>query len=262
MMHVASEGQGRPVILLHGWACHGGFWAPQVKELAAVCRLFRPDLPGHGQSRAEPAQQSISGIADAVMHLLESRDITDAVLVGWSMGALVAFDLLRRHGRQRVGALVIEDMTPRLLNDADWPHGLRGGFDAAQNRAALGAMRADWVGFTAASLPHLFSRDDRPLPELLAWLEREITSSDPAVMTTLWDSMSRSDYRADLPGFDLPSLVIYGEKSQLYAPDVSAWITGALPRANRVGIPGAGHIPHLEQPELFNSALRAFLAAS
>jgi len=257
-MHVRDIGQGPPLVFLHGWSCHGGFYAPQIEALSSRFRLLLPDLPGHGDSPAASAQPGIADLADALHAMLHRLRLERPILIGWSMGAMVAFDYLQRYGQQDLGGLVIEDMTVRITTDATWSLGLGGAFDAAQNAATLAAMRMDWDGFGAAFLPHLFARDAVPDAGLQQWIGAEITRNDSAVMASLWSSMAAQDYRALLPQIRLPSLIIYGGASQLYAPEVSAYLEAHIPHAQRICLARSGHMPHLEQAAAFNAALADF----
>jgi pimeloyl-[acyl-carrier protein] methyl ester esterase len=258
-MHVRDIGSGPPLVFLHGWSCHGGFFTPQVEALQDRFRLLLPDLPGHGQSPA-PDDLSITGLADALHDMLIQHRVERPVLIGWSMGAMVAFDYLRRHGWRGIAGLVIEDMTARISTEAGWRLGLGGGFDAAQNAATLGLMQADWKGFSAASLPHLFARHHAPDAALKHWVGAEMVKNDPATMAALWASMAAQDFRDLLPRLDLPCLVVHGGGSQLYAPEVSEWLVATLPHARSLCLDRSGHMPHLEQHAEFNAALAAFAA--
>lgn len=217
-----------------------------------------PDLPGHGKSPRAGRLLTIALLADELAQELDSRNLRDVILVGWSMGAHVAFDYLARHGTQRVAGLVVEDMTPRLINDDDWALGLRGNFDAPQNELVLSAITSDWASHSAAFLPRLFASNGQPDRMLTQWLHKEISNCDPVAMAQLWRSMSAGDYRQLLAGLDCPTLVLYGSESQLYGAEVSAWMARTLPRGHRIAIPKAGHMPHLEQPDAFNAAVRQF----
>lgn len=256
-MDVLDIGRGRPLVLLHGWSCTRNFWRPQIEALSKTFRLVVPDLPGHGRSPADPATLSIAAIAGRVQRLIAARELDRPVLVGWSMGALAAFDLIRQFGTGSLGGLVIVDMTPRLLNDGEWTLGLQG-FDPQVNALMLAAIRADWPANARLLLPRLFARGRPVDPDLAEWMGREMGMADPEAMAALWDSMARQDYRALLPSIDIPALVIHGGESQLYAPEVAGYLASRLQRAERVSCANSGHAPHLEEPELFNTLLRAF----
>src|SRR5690606_38325312 len=117
-LHLHRAGRRRPgvpiLILLHGWSCHGGFYGPQLEALGGLTEVIAPDLPGHGKT-ADAVTPGIEAGADALAETMQEEGIADAVLVGWSMGALVAWSMIERHGSGRIAALVVEDMAPRVI---------------------------------------------------------------------------------------------------------------------------------------------------
>lgn len=256
-MQVEMRGGGRPLILLHGWSSHGGYFAPQ-RELADRFRLVIPDLPGHRHSPSAADVLDIPTLARELRVLVEKERLDNAVLIGWSMGAMVAFEYLRAHGSAGIAGLVVEDMTPRILNDAGWQLGIRGGFDQAQSDQAVQAMRADWSAHGRASAARLFARGGPADPALLAWTETEIQRNDGEAMAALWRSMAEQDFRSLMPSLRLPVLIVHGGESQVYDPTVSAWLEHAIPDARRICLAHSGHAPHMEQPADFNAALARF----
>ena len=257
-MYVAEAGQGRPLILLHGWSSHGGYFAPQMEGLREHFHMLCPDLPGHRNSVAPLAELTIPQLADGLYRLIAERGISNAILVGWSMGAMVAFDYIARYGSTALAGLVIEDMTVRIVNDAGWHFGIRNGFDAAQSEGAVQAMRSDWPSYAHGSLPRLFARAMPPDRELLSWAAAEIAANDGRAMAALWQSMAEQDFRWLLPQLQIPVLLLHGGDSQLYEPAVHRWISERIPNARRLCLERAGHSPHLECPAEFNAALTAF----
>lgn len=260
-MHVAETGQGRPLIFLHGWSSHGDYFAPQVEAFRDRYHLLLPDLPGHRNSIAPLAELTIPRLADSLHDLIVKRGLRDAVLIGWSMGAMVAFEYIRRYGSGALAGLVIEDMTVKIVNDAGWRLGIRNGFDASQNAATIQAMQADWQAYAQNSLPRLFARSQQPEEKLYAWASAEIAKNDGRAMSALWASMAAQDYRRLLPQLRLPVLLLHGGESQLYEPAVSQWMAANIRGAQRLCLDRAGHSPHLEMPADYNAALTAFLAA-
>lgn len=260
-MYVAEAGQGRPLIFLHGWSSHGGYFEPQLDAFRATHHVVIPDLPGHRHSVAPAAQLSIPHLADRLHEMIMAKGLRHAILVGWSMGAMVAFDYLTRYGSDALGGLVVEDMTAKIVNDFEWRLGIRNGFDAAQNAAVLQAMQSDWQGYAMGSLPRLFARAHRPEQALYDWVGGEIANNDGQAMAALWASMAEQDYRALLPRLRLPVLLLHGGDSQLYEPAVAEWIAAQIPGARRLCLDRTGHSPHLEDPAAYNGALKAFSAA-
>jgi pimeloyl-[acyl-carrier protein] methyl ester esterase len=248
-----------PLLCVHGWAAHGGLFAPQFARFADTHRVIAPDLRGHGRSRAGAAPD-IAGMADDVAALLEDLDLDGVVAVGWSMGAAVLWDLLRRSpAAERIAGLVVVDMTPRILNDVSWRLGLAGGFDALDSARATMRMREDWREFSVRVAANALASEGAP-PALLETLQADFAGNDPELMAQAWESLCSMDLREDIARIATPTLVAYGARSQLYAPDVSAYLVAHAPNAVRVPFQRSGHAPHLEEPERFNRLLNDFVA--
>jgi pimeloyl-ACP methyl ester carboxylesterase len=256
---VVEQGEGPPVVLLHGWSAHGGFFAPQLELSKLGRRIIVPDLPGHGRDRRPHTCVSIAEMAGALARFLAERDLRDVTLVGWSMGATVALEYLVRNGPGRIASLVIIDMTARIVNDGNWTLGLTSGLDARGAEIAARAMARDWPRYARRIAPSLFAPGLPPEHELVAFALANIANNDGDTLASVWRSLARADHRKTLPSIELPSLVIAGEQSQLYRPAVTQWLASQLPDSRHVVIAGAGHTPHLEQPVAFNEAVADFM---
>lgn len=261
MMHVAETGSGRPLIFLHGWSSHGGYFGPQAAALARDFRLLMPDLPGHRHSPAAPDALSIPSLAAELRNLITTRGLEKPMLIGWSMGAMVALDYIAQFGSEGLYGLVIEDMTVKITNESGWRFGIRNGFDAAQSAAAVAAMREDWAVYSQNAMPRLFARNYTPDIALGEWISGEIARNSGAAMAALWQSMAEQDYRTLLPKLRLPVLILHGGESQLYEPAVSQWMAANIPGARRCCFDNSGHSPHLEVPEAYNRTLVNFIAS-
>lgn len=260
-MHVRESGAGRPILFLHGWACHGGFFAPQLEGLSSEARVLAPDLVANASAGGAAAAPSIEQIADACADLIAERNLRDIVLAGWSMGAIVAWSLIERHGLGRIAGLVVIDISPRILNDACWRLGTRDGLDAARSRRFETVMQRDWPRIAERVGGAMLADGGQADPRLRAWCVGEIRKGDPAVLAPLWHSLAAQDFRALLPRIDRPVLVVNGARSRLYAPEVAAWQASRLPHASRASFAQSGHTPHLEEPEAFNLAVSRFQRA-
>lgn len=259
-LHVHEAGEGRPILFLHGWSCHGGFFAAQMRALAGTARCLAPDLPGHGRTGTAGPGLSIEAAADACADLLAGRDLTDVVLVGWSMGAHVAYALMERHGTARIGGLVSVDMTPKILNDAGWSLGISGGFDAARSALALERMQADWPTYAKAVTQNMFAGGIAPDDPETASLLADIPADDPKAMAAMWASLAGQDFRPLQPAIEVPTLLIHGARSRIYDLAVGRYQAERIPNAELVVFKRSGHSPHLEEPERFTTVLRDFAA--
>lgn len=261
-LHLRETGSGRPILFLHGWSCHGGFFEAPMAALADAFHGLAPDLPGHGGTGMAGPALTIEAAADACAGLLAERDLSDVVLVGWSMGAHVAYSLIERHGASRIGGLVVLDMTAKILNDEGWKLGISGGFDAARNALALRLMRTDWSAYAAALTRNMFADGIAPKDPAIAALLADIRRDDPAAMTAMWTSLAAQDFRPQLATLTVPTVIAHGAKSRIYGADVARFQADAIPDARIETFAASGHSPHLEEPDAFAAMLRRFAAGA
>jgi pimeloyl-[acyl-carrier protein] methyl ester esterase len=257
--HVTEAGEGPPLLLLHGWSAHSGFFAPQIELAQLGRRIIAPDLPGHGRDRRPHTNLKIADLSEALENFLTARDLRDVTLLGWSMGATVAFDYLAKRGAQRIASLVIVDMSARVVNDARWQLGLASGLDARGAEIAAEAMAHDWPRYARRIAPSLFAPELAPDHKLLAFAHDNIADNDGDTLASLWRSLTAAEHRSTLASITIPSLVIAGERSRLYRPEVTQWLASRIPGCRHVAISAAGHTPQMEQPAAFNAAVAAFL---
>ncbi len=254
-----DAGSGRPIVLLHGWGMRGEFFEKQVADLSARFRLVVPDFRGHGDSSHLVDGQDLPTLVADVTELIVSLDLSQVILVGWSMGAMVAWGVARGEATSRVSGLVTIDMVPRLLNDESWDFGLREGRDASVFSKAVDRMRSNWPGFTKIFVPRIFAAGRAAeRKQMIDQMMDVVEQNHPESMAHLWMSMVGQDFRPGLAAIDVPTLVIYGKQSQLYSEEASEWLAAELPNARRVGFADSGHAPHLEEPDLFNQEIEKF----
>lgn len=254
-------GGGRTLVFLHGWSVDGSLFSGQRALARQGMRIAAPDLPGHGDTPIAGTAPTISGLAGHLDALLAGLGGTDIVLVGWSMGATVALDLLARRGAERIAGLVIVDMTPKVTSEPGWPHGLAGEPGLAEALAVADRMEEDWPRYVPRIAEAMFAAGRSNDDPLVARVARQVAARDPAVMASLWRSLVVQDHRETLRRLACPVLAIAGGASRLYRPQVARWIAANAPRGRCVEMAGAGHAPHVEQPEAFNRLVADFALA-
>ncbi|MCB2100725.1 MAG: alpha/beta hydrolase [Rhodobacterales bacterium] len=257
-LHYTDHGAGRPIVLVHGWAAHGGYFNVLVPHLEDRFRVVLPDMRGHGRSRMNGERPTLADMGDDLYALLGTLGRDDAVVVGWSMGTLVMFDCLRRHGAGRMGGIVIEDMTACILNGPDWHLGVRNNFSHADSDRIMATMRLNWASYAAAIAPRLYGRSTPPPPDLATWTVNELMDNEPEPLAAIWATLVDQDYRDLLPTLDLPALIIHGGDSHVYPVETGMAMAAMIPGAHRICYDAAGHSPHLEEPERFAADLAAF----
>lgn len=247
----------RPVVLLHGWTMRGAIFDDLIARLPSSFACHAPDLPGHGAlADREP---SLAACAQTVADLIKTQDLQDVLLVGWSMGAAVAWRFLEAFGTDRIAGLMTVDMSPKLGSRPDWPHGLIG-----QSEADLAAtterMIADWRGMSEAIATTMFaSREGAPGYTRQAALE-QILANDPARMIAMWQAMTAMDYRPLIGRIGCPLLAACGARSRVYPASAAQWLAATAPRGEMHVFAESGHSPHLEEPQAFADRLVEFAA--
>jgi pimeloyl-ACP methyl ester carboxylesterase len=129
-MSYAEAGAGAPIVLVHGWAANGAFFCDLAAELSKRHRIYTLTLRGHPGSETGAAPLTIETLADDIAHFFETLELRGAIALGWSMGAMALWAAAPRIS-PRLSGLVIEDMSPRLINDATWEHGISSGYGEA-----------------------------------------------------------------------------------------------------------------------------------
>lgn len=255
----ADEGEGAPILLVHGWATHAGFFADLRARLARTRRVLTPTLRGHMGSDRGALPLSIETLADDIAELVEALELKTLAALGWSMGAMALWAAAPRLAA-RLEALVVEEMSPRLVNDAGWRFGILGNYARADVEGTVREIEADWPAYVARFAPRMFAPQTREEnPDLIAWAAREMAKADASAMASLWASMAAQDFRARLAALPMPTLVLHGAASQIYSDAATAFVAGAAPKGAHIAIPGTGHVPHLEAPDLFFQHVEAFV---
>ncbi|MDF0599645.1 alpha/beta fold hydrolase [Psychromarinibacter sp. C21-152] len=243
----------RPVILLHGWTMRGAVFDALRVALPAGLRGLAPDLPGHGA--APPAWPMLDVAAEQVQALVAAHP--GALLVGWSMGAAVAWRMVERHGCGGLSGLVTVDMSPRLANGAGWRHGLLGQ-SAADVARTTERIETDWPGTAGAVAATMFADRAGPAHFPRERALRQILSNDPAVMRRCWAELAGMDLRAAAGQVAVPYLVARGGRSRVYPASAADWLAAQAPEARVHGFAASGHSPPLEEPREMARVLGAF----
>lgn len=254
-----GEGDGPPVVFVHGL---GGSWQNWLEQLPAVARHRRVvalDLPGFGGSELPDAPISITGYADTVEALCDHLDLGPVVVVGNSMGGFISADLAIRHP-DRVTRMVLIDAAGISTSD------LRR--QPLRTLARVLAGVAPTPGVTSPALR-------RPLTLQLAWgaiarhptrLARDLLAEQsaggagaPAYELAL-EALLDYDFRDRLPEIGCPTLVVHGTNDMLVPVGDAHEFARLVTDARLVILEDTGHVPMLERPRVFNHHLLEFLA--
>jgi len=248
---VVVRGEGPAVLFIHGYPFDHTMWAHQIAALDGFRRIA-PDLRGLGRSDAPDLGYGMGIYADDLAALLDTLGVDQVVLCGLSMGGYIAFEFLRRW-RRRVRGLVLMDTRA----EADSAEGRRGREDAAATAKEGGADAIAELMLPKVLGPATLAGS----PEVVERVRGMMTAAPvPGIVGALGAMRDRSDSTPLLPTLDgLPTLVLVGEDDGVTPLDRARAMATAIPGARLVVIPGAGHLPPMEQAAATTHALADFL---
>ncbi len=254
LFHRDLGGAGHPpLVILHGLLGSSRNWQTAGRDLASRFHVFALDLRNHGTSPHDDDMGFDAMIAD-VIGWLDARALPRVTLLGHSLGGKVAMRLAAQHP-SRIERLIIVDIAPK---DYRWA-----------------AHRAEFAAMNELNLEHLKSRaeaelrfearvDDWAMRKFLVTnLERDHASGcwrwaiNLPVLTEALPTMEANSLAPD-DRFDGPTLFVTGERSHYVQSEDHATIRRHFPHAEFVGVPGAGHNPHMDRREEFVAVVTAF----
>lgn len=202
-------------------------------------------------------EPSLEAAAQTLADLLEARDLRDIVLVGWSMGAAVAWQFIEQFGADRIAGLLTVDMSPKLACSPGWPNGLIGQSEDDLN-ATTKRMIADWRGMAEAIATTMFGQRDGAPGYSRQDALFQILENDPAQMITMWEALVDMDKRPLISQLPCPLLATCGACNRVYPTSAAEWLAGTAPRGDMHVFKASGHSPHLEEPDEFAARLVDF----
>jgi pimeloyl-ACP methyl ester carboxylesterase len=252
-LEIAYEraGEGPPLVFVHGAAEDGRAWSLQLAALADEFTVVAWDEPGAGRSSDLPARFGLADYASCLAALIQGLALGPAHVAGISWGGAVVQELYRNYPGL-VATLILVDTY------AGW----KGSLPAEEVRARVAGVREKLAAPAEEFdpiLPGLFAND--PPPECARLLEGIAADARPESLRTQLAVMAEADLRDLLPRIAVPTLLIWGERDARSPLTVARQFERAIPDAQLVVIPAAGHLSNLEQPDRFNETVRAFCRA-
>ncbi|OGU13519.1 MAG: hypothetical protein A2076_16460 [Geobacteraceae bacterium GWC2_53_11] len=252
-----DRGAGCPVVLVHGWCMSSAIWAYQFDDLPASMRLIAPDLRGHGRSREITANLDFGRFAEDLVDLFEALDLSQVVLVGWSMGAQVALQASAGLSG-RLAGLVLVSATPRFTASAEFPHGL--------NDSEVRGMRLNVQRNPKRALDRFYSRlftegelERHDLAQEIKRLLSELVAPDTAAVLDALDALAGADMRNLLAAVSLPTVIVNGAQDRICLPEASLFLKTHITGAVQTLFPGCGHAPFLTHRHEFNDIIIGFV---
>ena len=248
---VEARGEGPAILFVHGYPLDRTIWREQIDALEGYRRIA-PDLRGMGQSDAPDLGYSMALYAADLAALLDALGVEQVVLCGLSMGGYVAFEFVRQW-RSRVRGLVLMDTRA----EADAPEVRR-----ARDAAAATARERGTAAVSDAMLPKMLAPSTITGRPEVAERVRALRAATPVAglvgaLSAMRDRAGSESLLPTLAG--IPTLVMVGAADILTPPEQARAMAEAIPGAQLAIVPGAGHLPPVEQPAATTENLRDFL---
>lgn len=249
------EGEGPPLVLIHGWAVHRGFWDDDVKRLARRHLVIRYDRRGFGDAGGKP---DLTADPADLKALLDRLGVTRAHIMGHSQGTTVALSFALRYP-EMVDALVL--FGPNVVAGQDLPPSddlpAIAAWVALGNAHGVDSLRAaigQWaMGHFGGSMEGIAAKAQ---PLMAAYSGADLL--DPAPPSDLVQLAGVSD----LAAVKAPTLVIHGDQEMAFIRAAADVLAAGIPGAKRVIIPGGGHVVNWQQPDRFAAAVLEFLRSA
>jgi 3-oxoadipate enol-lactonase len=243
----SERGDGAALVFLHGVGSDKSVWDRQLAFFSKQWRAVALDYPGYGESDLPVRDLDRPAIAGYVCGALDALGIAQAHVIGLSMGGVIALEIVRQQPH-RLRLLTLAD-TFAHHPDAD---GI-----VARSRQAIETMPMS--AFAELRVQALLA------PGAPDALRREVVETMARVdqRAYRWASVAvwTADYRADLAGIAIPTLVIVGEHDQPTPVALARELAAGIHGAQLAIIPDAGHISNIDNPAAFNAAVERFIKA-
>ncbi len=264
-VHFEDVGTGRPVVLVHGWPLSGRSWEAQVPALVdAGHRVVTYDRRGFGASSQPWHGYDYDTFAADLDALLRHLDLTDVALVGFSMGGGEVVRYLGAYGAERVSRAVLAAAVPPFLHKSeDNPDG---GLDDDTIAQFERGVRTDRIAFLDGFIENFFAAGDKS--DLVSAAQKRYAAdiaaaASPKGTLDCIAAFGRTDFRGDVAGITVPTLVIHGDSDAIVPFEVSGKRSHESIEGSALHmVEGGPHGVNTSHPEEFNRVLLDFLANS
>ncbi len=235
------RGDGRPIVLLHGWCLNGRLWTYLAEALEPDFDVIVPDQAGFGRSSDLGGPYDLAGYADDVLGLLDELECQNAVLVGFAFGAAVAMAAAASNS-SRIGAIVSIGV----------PSAAHSPYDRMPK-----AMRRDWPEFARRSGRAICKGEHSEAT--YGWLERMFGATPLPVAIETVGLLGRFEPASIAGDVAVPALFLHGELDDVVPLEISATCADLAPQGQVRVIEDSGHLVLIDQPQRLQEHLIVFL---
>jgi non-heme chloroperoxidase len=248
-----GDPQNPAIVLLHGVAMSRRYFHRQLEPLSARHRVLAVDFRGHGDSQKSESGHTVPQYARDIKCFMDALRIEHPVLLGWSMGAFVAWDYIGQFGREQLGGLIISDEAASDFMWDDFPHGC---VDLAALHTQMNEVQADKEAFLRHLVAEMFHH--KQTPEDIEWMVSECAKLPIGALSAILFDQSVQDYRETIATINIPTLICWGRHDKLLSVSGATDLHNRIPDAEIVIFEDSGHCPFIEESEKFNAVVEEF----
>ena len=250
-IHQQTFGEGKPMVLVHGWAMHSGIWRDFAQQLAQNYQVTCIDLPGHGRSEKIDSF-TLERISDALVNAASDEN---ACWLGWSLGATIVLDIAKRFP-ERINSLILLAGNPAFTQKAKWPGMQVGLLDAFADKLNEDCQ-ATLLRFLSLQVNN--SPDYKTLLRTLKSAVMECDAPDNETLQGGLEILKNADLRPALSGTNVPVSVILGTWDTLVPVSAGQNMQELAPDITLNIIDKAGHVPFLSHPQELLAIISRFM---
>ncbi len=251
-VNAAESGRGPALFLFHSLLSDRASFDAIVPALSDSFRVIVPELPGFGGS--QPVEGGLAAVADRMAQAVQEAAAggNEAIVLGNGYGGFVALQMAIRHPGI-ASRLIFADCGAAFSEP---------GRQAFRNMAAA-AQAKGLQAITDVAMRRLFAPEFQEAhPELMRDRREAFLKTDTDVFRSACGALAELDLRPELTKVQVPALVLVGEHDEATPPPMSHELAAGLPDARLKILSGCAHVPQLQSPEMFLSAIADFLLAS
>jgi pimeloyl-[acyl-carrier protein] methyl ester esterase len=251
-LKIASQGQGIPLVFIHGWGLNSAVWQPCLAELQTNFEVITVDLPGFATNKSYVLKEySLVELAD----IIQTTVAKPAIYVGWSLGGLVASQLSIRHPNQVLGLVTVAS-SPQFVERENWP-GIKASVLALfHQQLAQDTTKtiSNFLKIQAMGSPHI-RQDIKKMRDLVMQHQQP----NQQVLDDSLKLLETSNLSAKLKNIQQPFLRLYGKLDGLVPKQVIPFIDELAPNSESYIFEQASHAPFISHQAEFLSVLKAWL---
>ncbi len=256
-MHYTIKGDGKPVILIHGWAMHSGVWADFAEGFTEGYLTVAVDLRGHGKSVSMDGPYNFAKFAEDISSMICKLKLKDVTLIGWSMGVSIILKMFVRS-LPFVDSLVLISGNPSLVSRQGYDRGIPG----VTVKRLCRQIERDYTRGLQSFYDLLFTSEELDVLQKTSKYSLVVDKNCLPLKNAALESLKclqTEDLRPSLDNICVPTLIIHGSEDKICNPEASHYMHERIGSAKLFFLEQTGHLPFITRKHEVSGAVKGFL---